>query len=218
MFTKDSLVVFTPAEIDLARADGTLDEIDEGKIKAISNWTEQFLCEPNGALGRVGPVCPFTRPALKRQTLWLTAERAETLSDDVAARIARFRDWFLQLPPTSGSATQYKTVLIVFTRMANDVAAGSLDEFQRKLKPDYVQQGLMVGQFYASCPEKGLWNDEFRPLQAPVPVLAIREMVPSDFPFLIGTVVYMDAYLKRYAPQLLSEVRKKIVAGLASDR
>ena len=42
----------------------------------------------------------------------------------------------------------------------------------------------MIGQFYPGCAENGLWNPDFRPLDSPLPMLAIRHMVESDLPFL----------------------------------
>jgi hypothetical protein len=59
-----------------------------------------------------------------------------------------------------------------------------VEEVQAETKPIFVPRNLMVGQFYPSCPQIGLHNVTFRPLQAPIPMIAVRHMVPSDLPFL----------------------------------
>jgi hypothetical protein len=78
----------------------------------------------------------------------------------------------------------------------------------------------MVGQFYEGCPESGLWNDAFHPLQSPVPLLAIRNMVPSDFPFLHGKRGNSDmliAYLNRFGTNIPPEVKQLLVEALESS-
>ena len=89
----------------------------------------------------------------------------------------------------------------------------ALDALQARIKPDFVKVGLIVGQFHPRCMEPGLWNSGFRPLQASVPLLVIRHMVSSDFPFLSNTPGFRGAYLKRFAPDIPSSVRRAMLDG-----
>ena len=72
--------------------------------------------------------------------------------------------------------------------------------------------GLMIGQFYPGCDEAGIRNPDFRPLQSPIPLLAIRHMVNSDFPFLAGSVAWIEEYLRKFAPAVPAVARKMIAA------
>jgi hypothetical protein len=45
---------------------------------------------------------------------------------------------------------------------------------------------MMIGEFWPGHTMPGLHNHSFRPLAAPVPMLAIRHMVVSDLLFLSG--------------------------------
>jgi hypothetical protein len=49
----------------------------------------------------------------------------------------------------------------------------------------------------------GLWNEDFRPLRAPVPLLAVRRMLVFDLPFLVESSSHLDAWLERFAPRVL---------------
>jgi len=89
-----------------------------------------------------------------------------------------------------------------------------LDALQRRLKDAFVREGLMVGQFHPHCEQRGLWNEDFRPLKAPIPLLAIRRMVSSDLPFLLGSASHLSAYLDRFAPGIPSHVRRHLVARI----
>ena len=69
----------------------------------------------------------------------------------------------------------------------------------------------MIGQFHPECQARGLWSAAFRPLQAPVPLLAIREMTSSDLPFLVGSADHADVYLERYARSIPAHTRRFLV-------
>jgi hypothetical protein len=89
-----------------------------------------------------------------------------------------------------------------------------LDALQARLKERFVREGLMVGQFHPQCEQGGLWNTDFRPLRAPIPLLAIRQMVTSDLPFLLGSPAHVSAYLHRFAPGIPTHVRRLLVARI----
>eukprot|EP00505_MAST-04D_sp_SCG-Rhode-Island_P006597 Stramenopile-MAST_4_protein_6597 len=73
--------------------------------------------------------------------------------------------------------------------MAPDV----IDNVQLKLKPEFVANGLMIGEFHKHNNACGLRNPDFYPLRTPSPALAIRRIVPTDLVFLSPS---------KYAPEL----------------
>jgi hypothetical protein len=80
------------------------------------------------------------------------------------------------------------------------------------VKDEFVADGLMVGQFHPVCANPGLWNEDFRPLRSPVPLLAIRQMLVFDLPFLTTSAGHIDAWLGRFAPHLPPRVRAHLTA------
>lgn len=176
----------------------------------LRRWAVEFLCKPNEDLGRSGPVCPFAAPSIGRSLFWVVFVEGEVdetrmrlITDDLA-------DLFDELPPVSGSDAALKAAVVVFP----DVTDFSIiDRVQDDCKSGFVRDGLMLGQFYPGCTVSGLRNDEFRPLDAPLPMLAVRQMVGSDFPFLTSDRDWILAYLKKFASTLPSLVR-----GAIADR
>ncbi|MFD5824391.1 DUF6875 domain-containing protein [Lentzea sp. NPDC060358] len=170
----------------------------QNALYAVVGWAHQYLVKPHPDLGRKGPVCPFAQGSLDKGLLYLAVHPGRPgTATEVADALARYRQWYLELRESAGRAAQYLTILVLFP----DDAAGLVDEAQSRLKADYVARGLMIGEFHDGPPPKaGLWNPEFRPLRSPVPMLVIRSLVPTDFPFLRDDRDFVAAYLDRVAP------------------
>ncbi|MFX7961117.1 DUF6875 domain-containing protein, partial [Acinetobacter baumannii] len=75
------------------------------------------------------------------------------------------------------------------------------NQLQREAKLRFVQQGRMIGQFYPGCAEPGLHSPSFRPLDAPVPFIAIRHMAIQDAPFMLGDHRYRQSYLEHFGEE-----------------
>ncbi|TFC11084.1 DUF6875 domain-containing protein [Cryobacterium sp. MDB2-33-2] len=172
-------------------------------------WAQTFLTQPHAELGRSGAVCPFTKSSLDKGLFWvgtaedhfLAAESLATLMSDMASR-------FLELPGEQGKEAIFKTALILLPSITNYRV---IDQAHELLKSDFISKGLMIGQFYPGCDAPGLWNPAFHPLDAPIPMLVVRHMVATDFPFLASRCDWVERYLRKFAPALPSGVRSAIV-------
>ncbi|WP_068157652.1 DUF6875 domain-containing protein [Rhodococcus phenolicus] len=180
----------------------------------LRRWAVDFLCAPHEDLGRTGPVCPFAGPSITRRLFWAAfvpgtdvgEDRMRAVADDLA-------ELFPELPPDSGADAALKAVVVVFPDLTDyDV----IERVQNERKSDFVLQGLMLGQFYPGCTVSGLRNSAFRALDAPLPMLAVRHMVGSDFPFLAADRDWVLAYLKKFAGSVPSTVRTEIAEKLAA--
>jgi hypothetical protein len=170
-----------------------------------------FLCASHPDLGRLGDVCPFARTAvLKRSIAFFrnSSESAAALSKDVEAHLQQFQQ--------SGATRDiYQCRIIVPTAL--DEPASAVEAVQKRLKPAFVKRHMMIGQFFESCPESGLWNTLFRPLQSPVPLIAIRNMVPTDIAFLYGNERYVRTYLEKFGNRGTAAIRQ-FEATLETDK
>ena len=151
----------------------------------ILDWVRSFLAKPHADLGRTGPVCPFIPRALDETTLWIRVVDVDPSDPaEMETTVALYRSAFLDLEPKQGNETIFKTIILIFPRVTDAQAPTLIDGVQQKLKPEFVDDGLMLGQFHMKNEEPGLHNEKFRPLRSPIPLLAIRFMVMQDLPFL----------------------------------
>lgn len=181
----------------------------------IARWSQDFLVPGHAELGRTGPVCPFSKPAMNRGLFFLAYPEVGGDTDETVKTIILYRDWHAKIAAElDEKERQFLTVAILLPSFDHEDPA-ELDNLQAQLKDEFVTQGLMIGQFHPHCEEPGLWNRDFRPLQAPLPILAIRYMVPFDLPFLVDEQQHVGAYLARFAPGIPARVRTKLTDLIA---
>jgi hypothetical protein len=172
---------------DEVRALG-LDESHE--LVRVVDWCENFLGKPSGLVGRSGNVCPFVpeamiRASLRFATVALRKRGAQAVAE-IEEMIDACREHFLAREQRVGKIDIFGAMVVIFPDVTREEAPMVIDPPQRELKPSFVQEGLMLGEFHPFCPTPGLRNRYFCPLRSPVPLLAIRHMVESDVDFLIA--------------------------------
>ncbi|HEX2202787.1 MAG TPA: hypothetical protein VHG91_05805 [Longimicrobium sp.] len=194
------------AELSDLEASPTPDRVREHlePIRTIVEWAKSYLGQPHPELGRSGPVCPFVRPAMGKGTMYFTVWPGADLDPgEVESVVRSYRDWFLELEPREGRDAQYKSINIIFPDLPMAKVGTLIDETQERLKPLYVREGIMIGEFHPGPPDKaGLWNEDFRPLKSPIPLLSIRHMVATDFAFLKDRRDFMEAYLEAFGEKV----------------
>jgi hypothetical protein len=182
------------------------------ELTSVLAWANSYLVSPSPELGRRGPVCPYTQPALQRDLFYL----ATSTGPDVQDAVDCLRTWYETTAAAMPAADrELLTVLLVLPHL-DPVDPTPLDDLQREAKDDFVDNGLMIGQFHPACEAPGLWNPHFRPLRAPIPLLAIRKLVVFDLPFLMDKRNHLESFLRRFAPDIPSRVRGQLTARVTA--
>jgi hypothetical protein len=167
-------------------------------LRVIATWSREYLLEEHPALGRSGPVCPYTRTAIERDLYLLACPQLDGSLEAIRAVVPAYREEYLAraatIEPRLRGFLTFAIVLSDYKGMESD----DLDAVQASLKGDFVRRGLMLGQFHPDCEAGGLWNPAFRALRAPIPLLAIRTMVKFDRPFLVDDPAYLAEYEARF--------------------
>ena len=220
MLCRDELILLSSTDLrDLATAEpnGSRDVAGvHGPLRRAHEWVVEFLCAPNAKLGRHGLVCPFTKPSLDNDLFFMampTIEPGDTRALEVL--VGRYKEWFIELRARTAEGQRHLVTLVLVLPTFVGGHVHELDDVQQRLKDEFVGEGLMIGQFYPECPVPGLWSSTFRPLAAPEPLLAMREMVSSDLPFLVGCPAHADAYLERYGQGIPAHMRRFLVQRVA---
>jgi hypothetical protein len=192
------------------------------ELLRVADWCENFLGKPSGLVGRSGNVCPFVPEALMRGSLKFATvalrKRGMQAVTEIEEMVDACREHFVLGERLAGKMDIFGSMVLIFPDITNEEALMVIDPSQRKLKPAFVREGLMLGEFHPFNSTHGLRNRCFRPLRSPVPLLAIRHMVESDLDFLTAPndpastrVKSLRAYLKFLGPSLsvASQIKAK---------
>lgn len=197
---------------NLFATDPAIRAAEHPRAAELRRWIPEYLCRPHRDLGRSGPVCPYIGRAIAHQYVWVSfVEGRHIDTQRITAIVDDLNDLFPALPPQSEPDNKHKAVLAVFPDLTEYV---DLDAVQHDQKTRFVDKGLMLGQFYPGCTAAGLHNPMFPALDAPLPILAVRYMVPTDFPFLSSRREWIDTYLKLFAPSIPGFISSSIAAKL----
>jgi len=185
-----------------AQGDEPLADYDAASRRALvqmARYVDEFLTAPHPQLGRSGVVCPFARRAVAQDHIQLTACPVGGEGPEAEAVILQGMARLRAALDAAGDATPaHRAIVAVFPNLSEPHGARMIEKIQRALKLSFVERQLMIGQFFPSCPEPGLWSAEFRPLQSPVISLAIRDITIFDAPFMLDRQAYIDAFVTTF--------------------
>jgi uncharacterized protein DUF6875 len=169
-----------------------------GAMGTFFEWLKAYPMNPHAELGRPGVVCPFTKQAKKIGSIRMAmfATRAE----DEAAAYAIIRQAFLEMDriPVERGSEEFRTVVLAFPECDSEAGLAMLKRVIKRLKYFALFGFRTVGFMHKDSEETGLWNPNFRPLRAPMPVLALRYVVEHDAPFIARYHLMWGPYLMRY--------------------
>ncbi|MEV0063904.1 DUF6875 domain-containing protein [Nocardia sp. NPDC050718] len=187
----------------------------QATLDGIRTWAREHLTQPLGEIGRDGPVCPYVGPAMRRDLIWVgRVAGAQPWPAYVRLVLSDALELFPKLPPDGGGAAVLRCLVTAMPELHDYTV---IDDLHDQLKSEFVERGLMLGQFYPGCTQPGLWNREYHPLDSPIPMLVVRTMMATDFPFLISRPEWMSAYVKKFAPGLPAHVRRVVVGRLIAN-
>ncbi len=166
--------------------------------RAVAGWVKSYLMSAHPDLGRMGDVCPFTSQASRLDTIRIGASEAGAANEDLIE--AQVRDCFRQFDeiPCPKSMRHFRTVLIGFPNCDDEGGRSALRNVHAKLKFYSIGRAKMLGLFHSETDAPGLWNQDFRPLRSPLPIMAIRNMVVHDAPFALRHPLLLPVYLAKF--------------------
>ncbi|MEQ1975970.1 DUF6875 domain-containing protein [Xenorhabdus sp. SGI240] len=184
------------------------DETDTRDIKTIAQWCIDYLCNPHTDLGRSGVVCPFSPTSMKKETFWITEVKTKGMTEDkIKKHILNLLNLFLDKEPRTGDSTQFKTIVSIWSDISPEE---NIARLHHEMKPLFLRNGLMLGEFFNLCSKGGLRNPNFKPLRSPVPLLVVREMLEFDIAFLSESKEHVSEYIRKYGEKGFIAIEKML--------
>lgn len=193
------------------------------QYRAGMRWLEQFVTQPHPDLGRPGAVCPRLAPAIRANTVWMVAVTVPGFTPDHAYDAGRLLRHVFETV-AAGQDRTTTALLGFFPRLPSEQAAEFIDGGWRLLRTEFVEQGLMLGEFHVGSTVGGVHNRALPVMRCPEPMYAIRVMTPHDLLFADqpGTppadrLAFLLAYQRhvgpRLGPALREDLHKQVTAA-----
>jgi hypothetical protein len=184
-------------------------------------WVEQFVTRPHPELGRPGAVCPRLGPALRAGTVSLVAIATTGASTQDAVQAGRLlKRLFAALAP--GPHWQSTALLAFFPSVPAERAADFIDGGHDLLKAEFVEHGLMLGEFHPASTVTSVHSQSLAVMRCPVQMFAVRAISPHDLLFLdqphvspTTRLTYLEHYRRHVGAQLSASGRADLATRIA---
>lgn len=179
----------------------------------VMEWAENFIANPHPCLGRKGPICPFVWPSINKNAFFMAFhDEVDGNKEGIIYLIRYYKDFFLRCFTLNTLERIFNSLLVVFPNISGEDAP-IVDEVAREVKTEFVQSGLMIGDFHPRSSMASARNPEFHPMVAPFAMLAIRNMTLHDILFLHQEKIWFDEFDVRFG-QLYQENKVSNNGGL----
>ncbi len=182
-------------------------------LEEVRTWVEEYLVEPHPDLGRKGPVCPWAKISYEKGLLTIDSSNTKPDHDELESYLLRKSSEFSAASKNYPvEDREYLVSLIAMSEFSTEADAQLMDGVQASLKVEFMNNGLMIGQFHPFSTIGGLHNPNFRPFYCPVHCFAIRNMIAFDDTFIDQNLAKEDipkavaAYLKKFQAVVPIEV------------
>jgi heptaprenyl diphosphate synthase len=186
----------------------------------IMEWARAYLMEPNAQMQRPGlnqAVCPYVEASISNDSFYMVFHPEVNGQRDAPIEriMLEYIDRFKETPPFGPSEQMRKALMVIFAEIPPERTC-VLDIAHAKIKSEFIQAGLMVGQFHKNCDERSVHNRGCHVSISPYPLIAIRHMAIHDIIFLKDNEEWFKAYNNRYGelfrePNKLEDYTKPLV-------
>jgi hypothetical protein len=167
-------------------------------LRDMSDWTRSFLMRDHAELGRSGNVCPFTSMGARMDTLRFGVSDATPIETSrIRGELIEIFSQFERIPHPRKMGI-YRAIMIGFPNCSGAEGVAALSKVQKSLRFFSFRRARMIGLFHPQADAPGLWNPRFRPLRAPLPMIALRSLVVQDAAFVMRHPLLAPAYLANF--------------------
>ncbi|MEM1297447.1 MAG: DUF6875 domain-containing protein [Verrucomicrobiota bacterium] len=200
-----------------------LDQLTANEREALvksRDWVADFPTRKVVKFGRKEAICPFVEPAIHRKTMHFAIAQlsAPNNIEAIDGELRRFADIFNELEPTTMPAAMTKAVVVIFPETTGQFLLDATDA-SRDLKGDMLEAGILVGEFFPSCPFASTFDPKLFALRSPVPMYVLRSFIETDWRFIAQVESWREIYRERFGEpprdlQHLGTLRGRVLAKL----
>lgn len=166
-------------------------------IAECANWTATFPLQRVRKQRRIEAICPFVAPAIAADALLFSAADLP----DAEPSLERLDDLLRE------SATLFETIdagdprlrcLVMVLRGVRGARLLEATDPGRSIKNELLRRGILVGEFFPSCPFATTFNPRLFALRSPSPMYVLRTFIETDWRFICQIPEWQATYRDRF--------------------
>lgn len=183
-------------EPTLLHSGASLEEVSA--IRQCAAWTTTFPLQRVRKRRRVEAICPMLAPSLMARGLVFSSlsmgEREPDLDrlDEVLREAA---DVFDRKIDCVDSRLKCLVLILPGVRGARLLEATTPE---RSIKNELLRRGILVGEFFPTCPFATTFNPRLFALRSPAPMYVLRTFLESDWRFICQIPSWQKTYRERF--------------------
>ncbi|ELJ8717596.1 hypothetical protein RUK98_003280 [Vibrio cholerae] len=152
----------------------------------VKDWMLNYVGEPNENINRAGAICPFIKKAHNTGSIYFVQYDAknqdfEEYRSRVFELISFYKDKELELPPEKKDLF---SIIVIINNLSEENFPKFIDELHYSCRLNFMNEGLMLGEFHPHSRKPSARNENFNPLISPVPCFALRKITSHDILFI----------------------------------
>jgi len=167
-------------------------------MSTLLDWLAAYPMNNHAELGRSGAVCPFVKQASRLKTLRVGICPAGPDEEDRVFDLMRGTFSEIEAMPAPPGKERLRTILVGFPNCAGPDGVSMLDRIYHRHKYYTLFRFRMMAFFHADSQIGGLWNHDFKPMRAPMPMLGARYLIEQDAVFAAKHRIMLAPYLLRF--------------------
>jgi hypothetical protein len=168
------------------------------KIVDCVEWTSSYPLRRVKKHRRIEAICPMVGPSLADQSLYFAAaflSSREPSLEELDEVLRCSADRFDREIIASDPRLRCLTLVLPGVRGARLLEA---TEPERSIKGELLKRGILVGEFFPSCPFATTFNPGLFALRSPAPMYVFRTFLESDWRFLCRIPAWQKIYRERF--------------------
>lgn len=168
-----------------------------GKVADCAAWTMTYPLKRVKKHRRVEAICPMVAPSLAADGMRYSVASVggrEPALDRLDGLLIEAADSFDQIE-TDDERLRCLVVVVPEVKGSRLLEATRPD---RDIKNRLLQRGILVGEFFPSCPFATTFNPRLFALRSPAPMYVLRTFLESDWRFVCQIPQWQKTYRERF--------------------
>ncbi|MEM1441116.1 MAG: DUF6875 domain-containing protein, partial [Verrucomicrobiota bacterium] len=167
-------------------------------ITACVEWASTFPRQRVRKHRRLEAICPMVGPSLEDRSFYFAAAfleerepKLEALDEILRNAASRFEAEIKESDPR----LRCLTLILPGVRGARLLEA---TDPAREIKGELLKRGILVGEFFPSCPFATTFNPKLFALRSPAPMYVLRTFIEGDWRFICQIPEWQQIYRQRF--------------------